>query len=304
MPVIVDPKHKPLADFAGASIVKPNEAELRRWLPELADDAEFIGQLEALRAANAIGALVATRGSQGLVVADGADAPLQLPARQVDVFDVTGAGDTVAATLATAVAAGLDVRASARLANLAASIAVTRAGTVAVSAPELRALAETESRTDRGLIQQSQLIEFAGRARARNERIVFTNGCFDILHAGHVAYLEEARALGDRLVVAINSDASVTRLKGAGRPVNSLTRRAQVLAALSAVDWVVAFDEDTPEALLRRLQPEVLVKGGDYTPETVVGAEIVQGYGGKVAVLSLVENLSTTAIVNQLRDTR
>ena len=193
------------------------------------------------------------------------------------------------------------MRPAARLANLAASIAVTRTGTVAVSAPELRALAQQEGRADRGLLMPEQLLEFAQRARADKQTIVFTNGCFDILHAGHVAYLEEARALGDRLVVAINADDSVTRLKGEGRPVNSLERRAAVLAALSSVDWVVAFAEDTPENLLRALQPEVLVKGGDYTTDTVVGAEIVQGYGGEVAVLSLVDGVSTTKIVDQLR---
>lgn len=301
-PVIVDPKHKPLSAFAGAALVKPNEFELRQWLSPWPDDADLPAALATLRSENELGALVVTRGARGLVVADGEGPPLQVPARRVDVFDVTGAGDTVAATLAAAIAGGLDVRPATRLANLAASIAVTRTGTVAVSAPELRALAESEARPDRGLLQIDQLLEFAQRARSKEQKIVFTNGCFDILHAGHVAYLQEARALGDRLVVAINADESVKRLKGAGRPVNALERRAAVLAALSAVDWVVSFSEDTPEELLRILQPEVLVKGGDYTTDTVVGADIVRGYGGEVAVLSLVDNVSTTAIVNQLRD--
>ena len=301
-PVIVDPKHKPLAEFAGAFVVKPNEFELRQWLDPMPDDVHLPAALEQLRLEHDIGALVVTRGARGLVVADGAPTPLEVPARRVDVFDVTGAGDTVAATLAASIAGGLDVRPATRLANLAASIAVTRTGTVAVTAPELRALAEREQRSDRGLLQTNQLLEFAQRARATDQKIVFTNGCFDILHAGHVAYLQEARALGDRLVVAINSDASVTRLKGEGRPVNSLERRAQVLAALSAVDWVVSFSEDTPEDLLRALKPDVLVKGGDYTTDTVVGAEIVRDYGGEVFVLTLVDNLSTTSIVNRLRD--
>ena len=301
-PVIVDPKHKPLSAFAGAAVVKPNEIELQQWLDPMPADADLPAALERLRAKNDIGALVVTRGANGLIVADGAAVPLQVPARQVDVFDVTGAGDTVAATLACAIAGGLAVRPATRLANLAASIAVTRTGTVAVSAPELRALAEREARSDRGLLQLDQLLEFAARARAAGQKIVFTNGCFDILHAGHVSYLQEARGLGDRLVVAINADESVTRLKGVGRPVNALERRAQVLAALSAVDWVVSFDEDTPENLLHALQPQVLVKGGDYTTDGVVGADIVRGYGGEVKVLSLVDNLSTTSIVNRLRD--
>lgn len=303
VPVIVDPKHKPLSAFAGADLVKPNEVEVRQWLDPMPDDAQLPVALERLRSEHDLGALVVTRGSRGLVVVDGSAAPLSLPARRVDVYDVTGAGDTVAATLAACIAGGMAVRPATRLANLAASIAVTRTGTVAVSAPELRALAEREARSDRGLLQSSQLLEFARRARADNQKIVFTNGCFDILHAGHVAYLQEARALGDRLVVAINSDESVKRLKGEGRPVNTLVRRAQVLAALGVVDWVVSFADDTPEALLQLLQPEVLVKGGDYTTDTVVGAEIVRSYGGEVFVLSLVDNISTTAIVNQLRET-
>ena len=301
--VIVDPKHKPLSAFAGATVLKPNEAELQQWLSPWPDDAELPAALEQLRSENNIGALVVTRGARGLVVADGAVTPLQVPARRVDVFDVTGAGDTVAATLAVAIAGGLAVRPATRLANLAASIAVTRTGTVAVSAPELRALAESEARSDRGLLATDQLLEFAQRAREADQKIVFTNGCFDILHAGHVAYLQEARALGDRLVVAINADESVTRLKGAGRPVNTLERRAQVLAALGAVDWVVSFSQDTPENLLRELRPDVLVKGGDYTAATVVGADIVRAYGGEVAVLSLVDGLSTTSIVDRLRET-
>jgi D-beta-D-heptose 7-phosphate kinase/D-beta-D-heptose 1-phosphate adenosyltransferase len=301
LPVVVDPKNKPLAAFRGAAVVKPNEAELRQWLLPWPSEADLPGQLERLRATHQIGAIVLTRGVRGMLVADGQSTPLQLPARHADVFDVTGAGDTVAATLAACLAAKLPLRAAARLANLAASLAVAKAGTAAISAPELRALIDTEERSDRGLLSNAQLLEFAGRARAAGQRIVFTNGCFDILHAGHVTYLQEARALGDRLVVAINDDAAVTRLKGVGRPVNSLARRAQVLAALAAVDWVVAFSEDTPERLLAELQPEMLVKGGDYTPGTVVGADVVEGYGGEVRVLSLVEEISTTRIVDRLR---
>ena len=296
-PVIVDPKSKPCADFAGASIVKPNESELRQWLAPWPQESDLATALDALRLQHKIGAFVLTRGSEGMLIVDEEAEALQLPARRVDVFDVTGAGDTVAATLALGLAVGNGVRASARLANLAASIAVAQTGTRAVSAPQLRALLEREQRTDRGVLTNEQLLEFAQRARAAGERIVFTNGCFDILHAGHVAYLREARELGERLVVAINDDASVTRLKGQGRPVNNLNQRGQVLAALGAVDWVVAFTEDTPERLLRELQPDVLVKGGDYSISEVVGADIVQAYGGEIQVLALVAGVSTTGIV-------
>lgn len=301
-PVIVDPKTKPCADFAGASVVKPNESELRQWLDPWPNDDDLVPALNQLRQQHRIGAFVLTRGGDGMLVVDDHAKALRIPARRVDVYDVTGAGDTVAATLALALAGRQEVRAAARLANLAASIAVAQTGTTAVSAPQLKGLLEREQRADRGVLANEQLLEFAQRAREAGERVVFTNGCFDILHAGHVAYLREARALGDRLVVAINDDASVTRLKGDGRPVNSLSQRGQVLAALEVVDWVVAFAEDTPERLLHELRPDVLVKGGDYKVDAVIGADIVHRYGGDVQVLALVDGLSTTGIVAALRE--
>lgn len=300
-PVVVDPKSKACAEFAGAAVVKPNEAELRQWLQPWPKEDDLAAALDELRRAHRIGAFVVTRGGDGMLVVDHQAEALHVPARRVDVYDVTGAGDTVAATLALALAAGQRVRDAARLANLAASIAVAQTGTTAVSAPQLKGLLEREQRADRGVTTNEQLLDFAQRARQAGERIVFTNGCFDILHAGHVAYLREARALGDRLVVAINDDASVARLKGAGRPVNALAQRGQVLAALAVVDWVVAFPEDTPERLLQELRPDVLVKGGDYAVAEVVGADIVASYGGDVQVLAHVEGVSTTGIVAALR---
>jgi D-beta-D-heptose 7-phosphate kinase/D-beta-D-heptose 1-phosphate adenosyltransferase len=196
---------------------------------------------------------------------------------------------------------GWDALDCAQVANVASGIAVGKPGTVAVSGPELAMALDAGVRGDRGILGRTQLVDAVAQARARGERIVFTNGCFDILHAGHVAYLEEARALGDRLVVAVNDDASVRRLKGPGRPVNALERRLRVLSGLAAVDWVVGFPEDTPEALLAALRPDVLAKGGDYGPDQVVGADLVRGYGGEVCVLGLVADLSTTAIVRRLQ---
>jgi D-beta-D-heptose 7-phosphate kinase/D-beta-D-heptose 1-phosphate adenosyltransferase len=185
------------------------------------------------------------------------------------------------------------------LANLAAGIVVTKSGTASVTVAELRrALAAG------GIVTRSELERIVVDARRAGERIVFTNGCFDILHAGHVAYLAEARALGDRLIVAVNDDASVARLKGAGRPINPIEQRQRVLAALASVDWVVAFDEDTPEPLLAALKPDVLVKGGDYTIDRVVGADIVRGYGGDVKVLGRIPNASTSAIIEEVRRAR
>ena len=187
------------------------------------------------------------------------------------------------------------------LANIAAGIVVAKLGTAVVSAPELRRAVSDAGGGGRGVMTEEQLLIALQDAREHGERIVFTNGCFDIVHAGHVNYLSSARKQGDRLVVAVNNDDSVRRLKGVGRPINSCDRRMAVLAALEAVDWVVSFDQDTPEDLLRSVKPEVLVKGGDYTVDQVVGAPIVQAYGGDVKVLDFVEDVSTTRIVDQIR---
>ncbi len=190
---------------------------------------------------------------------------------------------------------------SARLANVASSLVVTKAGTATVSGPELALAVHTDDQTGKGMLTREQVAHAVRLAKQAGEKVVFTNGCFDILHAGHVSYLEEARALGDRLVVAVNDDASVTRLKGAGRPVNELRRRLRVLAGLASVDWVVGFAEDTPVGLLEELEPNVLVKGGDYGVDEVVGADVVAAYGGEVQVLGLVEDCSTTEILEKVR---
>ena len=183
----------------------------------------------------------------------------------------------------------------------AAGVVVGKLGTAVVSAPELRRALSREGGAGRGVMTEEQLMIAIEDARAQGERIVFTNGCFDLIHAGHVGYLGSAREQGDRLVVAGNSDASIRRVKGEGRPINPLERRMAVLAGLEAVDWVVSFDTDTPEPLLERIRPDVLVKGGDYTEDQVVGAPIVKRYGGDVKVLEFVEDLSTTHLVNRIR---
>ena len=219
---------------------------------------------------------------------------------------MTGAGDTVISTLATALAAGVSLEQAVTLANVAASIVVTKLGTSTVSEPELRQEYERHqgiNNTDHcigGAVTVEQLKMAVDQAKNRGEKVVFTNGCFDILHAGHVTYLQQARALGDRLIVAINTDESVTKLKGEGRPINTADRRLTVLAGLADVDWVTCFPGDTPEELLRLIQPDILVKGGDYDKKGVVGWEIVEAYGGEVKVMGLVENCSTTAIVNKI----
>ncbi|XOV83636.1 MAG: bifunctional D-glycero-beta-D-manno-heptose-7-phosphate kinase/D-glycero-beta-D-manno-heptose 1-phosphate adenylyltransferase HldE [bacterium] len=302
VPVLVDPKMKPLEVYRGASVIKPNEKEFSHALAMRADLNRPEDAALQLAQELEVDALVVTRGGQGMDICTSTE-KRHLPARQVEVYDVTGAGDTTAATLALGMALQWPLIDCARIANVAASIAVSKSGTAPVTGPELRqALQGTVA--DRGLLTREELAAAVADARANGERIVFTNGCFDILHAGHVSYLEEAATLGDRLIVAINDDASVTRLKGEGRPVNSVEGRSRVLAGLSCVDWVVSFAEDTPEPLLNLLQPDVLVKGGDYGPDGVVGADLVRAYGGEVQVLGLVADVSTSAIVDRIRGSK
>jgi D-beta-D-heptose 7-phosphate kinase/D-beta-D-heptose 1-phosphate adenosyltransferase len=302
VPVVVDPKHKPFAAYAGADLIKPNAHEFADAVGAWTDDDDLVRRAVAACTEFAFGAIVVTRGSRGMTVVERDGKHQHVPALPVDVYDVTGAGDTAAAALAVTRSLGWDARACTQVANVASGIVVGKSGTAAVTGPELARALGASARVDRGLLDREQLRDAVEQARAAGERIVFTNGCFDILHAGHVAYLEEARALGDRLVVAVNDDASVRRLKGPGRPVNTLERRLRVLSALACVDWVTGFAEDTPEALLELLRPDLLVKGGDYGPDQVVGADIVREHGGVVRVLGLVEDLSTTAIVAQIRD--
>ena len=301
VPVVVDPKHKDFARYAGARILKPNRAEFERAAGPWYNEADFADKGLALLRRVDVETLVVTRGGEGSTVIGRDGLVRHLPASDVEVYDRTGAGDTVAAALAVGLGLGWDAVESARVANLAAGLVCARMGTSAVTAPEINQAIAAAERPDEGVLTREQLLAAVRLARGRGERIVFTNGCFDILHAGHVGYLEEARALGDRLVVAVNDDASAARLKGPGRPVNALERRLRVLEGLSAVDWVTPFSEDTPEALLEAVRPEVLVKGGDYAESAVVGADLVRGWGGEVRVLSLLADCSTSSIVDRIK---
>lgn len=304
IPVLADPKGKDFSIYRGASLITPNLSEFEAIVGRCQDENELVAKGLKLLGDLDLGALLVTRGEHGMTLLRPGHPALHLPARAREVFDVTGAGDTVISTLAGALAAGEDLPQAVALANLAAGIVVGKLGTAAISAPELRRAVQREQGSERGVLGLEQLLLAIEDARAHGEKIVFTNGCFDILHAGHVSYLEQARAQGDRLIVAVNDDASVCRLKGPGRPINSVDRRMAVLAGLGAVDWVVSFGEDTPERLLAQVRPDVLVKGGDYSVDQVVGADIVAGYGGEVRVLGLVPNSSTTAIVEKIRQKR
>lgn len=301
-PVLVDPKGTDFTRYAGVTILKPNLSEFEAVAGRCAGEDDLIAKGRQLVDRLDIGNLLITRGRHGMTLIGADGDVLQFPARAKEVYDVTGAGDTVVAVLAAAIAAGETMADAITLANLAAGIVVGKLGTATVTRSELRR-AVSEARGIRpGVTTVDELLEDIAEARANGSRIVFTNGCFDILHAGHVRYLEEARALGDRLIVGVNSDASVRRLKGAERPYNTLDRRMTVLSALQAVDWVVPFDDDTPNRLLEAIRPDVLTKGGDYDIDQVVGAEIVTAYGGEVRVLAHERDLSTTAIIRAIRD--
>ncbi len=252
-----------------------------------------------------IESLLITRSENGMTLIQKGMSETHFPARAKEVYDVTGAGDTVISVAAAALACGYEMTQVAALANIAAGIVVGKLGTAAITMPELLREVRKELETaDRGVVYSGQLHTIIQNAREHGEKIIFTNGCFDILHAGHVSYLEQARKQGDRLVIALNSDASITRLKGKGRPINSLERRMSVVAALECVDWVVSFDEDTPEDLIRLLKPDVLVKGGDYSLNEVVGGDIVFEYGGQVKVLNHYEKCSTTSMIDQIHSTK
>lgn len=299
--IMVDPKGSDFARYRGATLLTPNLSEFEAIVGPCKTEEELVRRGKDLAKELALDALLVTRSEQGMTLIRVDKDELHFPARAREVFDVTGAGDTVISTLAAALAAGEDLPNAVALSNIAASIVVGKLGTAAISAPELRRAVSKEQGAEKGVVSEEQLLISLADARAAGESIVFTNGCFDILHAGHVGYLEQARAQGDRLVLAINSDESVSRLKGPGRPINPVERRMAVLSGLEAVDWVLYFDEDTPERLLEQVRPDVLVKGGDYGIDGVVGGEFVSSYGGEVRVLSFLDNCSTTAIVEKIQ---
>ncbi len=301
VPVIVDPKGHDFRKYAGATLITPNMNEFATVFGTYADE-ESLKQV-ALGACKEIGIdnILLTRSENGMTLY----APPEVyhsPALAKEVFDVTGAGDTVVSTLACTIATGCSMPLACQLANHAAGVVVGKLGTSTVTSTELALAMNSHKALDGGVMSELQLIQALKQAKLRGEKIVFTNGCFDILHAGHVSYLKEAAALGDRLIVAVNGDESVTRLKGSGRPVNPCNRRMAVLAGLQSVDWVVEFTEDTPQRIISALLPDVLVKGGDYKLEDIVGgAEVIEN-GGEVKALTFEDGVSTSAIITQIID--
>jgi D-beta-D-heptose 7-phosphate kinase/D-beta-D-heptose 1-phosphate adenosyltransferase len=301
VPVFVDPKGSEFEKYRGATALTPNQGEFEAIAGPCEDDTLLVTAGDSMMAGLELSALLVTRSEKGMLLLESGDEPQFLPARAREVFDVTGAGDTVIAVLAGAFAAGESMSSAAALANLAAGLVVAKIGVAAVSPSELQVALHQRGQGGRGMVAEGELAPQVAEARNRGERIILTNGCFDVLHAGHVSYLEEAKSLGDRLIVAINDDDSVRRLKGDPRPINDLGDRMSVLAGLAAVDWVVPFAEDTPERLIQRILPDVLVKGGDYKPEEIAGSKDVLRNGGEVRVLAFREGRSSSAIIDKLK---
>ena len=302
VPVLVDPKGSDFARYRRATLLTPNQSEFEAVVGRCADDADLVARARRLLAELELEALLVTRSERGMLLVEaGEPEPFFLSTVAREVFDVTGAGDTVIATFAAAIAAGCTRREAAALANLAAGLVVRKIGVASVTPAELRDALHQRGTGGRGVQTLDSLLDVRAAARDAGQRVVMTNGCFDILHAGHVAYLEEAKALGDRLIVAVNDDASVTQLKGEGRPVNPLDDRLAVLAGLAAVDWVVPFAEDTPAALIEAVSPDILVKGGDYRVDEIAGGAHVLSQGGEVRVLGFRPGRSSTRIIEAIR---
>lgn len=299
--VLVDPKGADFSAYRGATAITPNLTEFETVVGACANEEQIVDKGSALIRQLDLQALLITRSEHGVTLLQADGPALHLPTRAREVFDVTGAGDTVISVLAASVAAGMELAGATALANLAAGIVVGKLGAASATVPEIYRALQVEQQAGSGVLGEESLLESVEVARAHGERIVMTNGCFDILHAGHVTYLEQARRLGDRLIVAVNTDDSVRKLKGEGRPVNTVERRMTVLAALGCVDWVVPFVEDTPERLICAIRPDILVKGGDNDPDKIPGAACVRQAGGEVRVMDYVQNISTTGLINAIR---
>jgi D-beta-D-heptose 7-phosphate kinase/D-beta-D-heptose 1-phosphate adenosyltransferase len=304
--VLVDPKSKQLADYRGADFITPNLNEYQTAGGVMGDEQIIANSAREIISTCGLGAMLLTRSEQGMSLIT-ANEKSDFPAQVLEVSDVTGAGDTVIATLAVMVGTGMPAAQAVEIANVAAGLVVAKLGAATVSPEELSAKL-TQYLRDTGeqyQVPAEEVIHHIELAKQRGEKIVFTNGCFDILHAGHVRYLAQAKARGDKLVVGLNNDASISRLKGPERPINPLDERATVISALASVDWVIPFgseaENDTPAKLIERVKPDVLVKGGDYKVSEIAGADFVLANGGQVEVLEFVNGCSTSKIITKIQ---
>ena len=301
-PILVDPKGDDFSKYRGATLITPNSNEFTNIKGNVSNQEELYFKAEELRQELQLEALLVTQGAKGmsLIVENKI---YHEPSYSNEVVDVTGAGDTVLATLAFILASGKPLQHAMQMANTAASVVVSKANTAQVSMEELLNAFHNTHPHKTGILNLEELQNIVAQEKLCGSKIVFTNGCFDILHAGHVTYLEKTKALGDKLIVAVNSDSSIKKLKGEGRPYSPEKSRLKVMAALKCVDWVIVFDDDTPLRLIEALQPDVLAKGGDYKIENIVGADFVQENGGEVVVVHHEHNdINSSSILNKMRD--
>ena len=301
VPVLIDPKGTDFERYRGATLLTPNMSEFEAVVGHCQSEDEIVEKGLKMIADFDLSALLVTRSEKGMTLIRPNQTPFHLPTQAKEVYDVTGAGDTVISVLATAIADGRPYEEACYLANAAAGVVVGKLGTSTITPTELENAIHHREETGFGVMDETTLKAIIVEAKARGEKIVMTNGCFDILHPGHVSYLENARKLGDRLIVAVNTDESVKRLKGESRPINDLNARMAVLAGLASVDWVVPFAEDTPQRLIGEILPDLLVKGGDYKPEEIAGSEEVWANGGEVKVLNFENGCSTTNVIKKIQ---
>ncbi len=301
VPVLIDPKGTDFERYRGATLLTPNMSEFEAVVGHCQSEDEIVEKGLKMIADFDLSALLVTRSEKGMTLIRPNQTPFHLPTQAKEVYDVTGAGDTVISVLATAIADGRPYEEACYLANAAAGVVVGKLGTSTITPTELENAIHHREETGFGVMDETTLKAIIVEAKARGEKIVMTNGCFDILHPGHVSYLENARKLGDRLIVAVNTDESVKRLKGEARPINDLNARMAVLAGLASVDWVVPFEEDTPQRLIGEILPDLLVKGGDYKPEEIAGSEEVWANGGEVKVLNFENGCSTTNVIKKIQ---
>ena len=298
--VLVDPKGQDFSKYKGASIITPNYSEFVTAVGKVSSDSDLTKKAKKLLSDLKLQALLITRGSEGMTLIQKNKSGIKrddFPTEAQDVFDVSGAGDTVIASLASAISSGFDLANSVKLANIAAGIVVGKSGTATPTLSELK-----NSFYSQDNLSKAEVKKLCQQSQKDSMKVVFTNGCFDVLHAGHVTYLQAAKKLGDKLVVGLNSDSSVKKLKGKQRPINSLEERMTILKALGCVDWVVPFTEETPLNLIKYLKPNVLVKGADYKTEDIVGSNFVLKNKGEVKTIPLVEGLSTTKKIQKIKN--
>ena len=300
--VIVDPKSSDFSLYKGAAVITPNLREVARSVPIKVKDKEDLGRAaEYLLNLTKAEAILITQGKDGMSLYQNKDKLISIPTVAKEVFDVTGAGDTVISVFSMAVFVGFDYQEAAWLSNMAASVVVGKIGTAVVTMEEINEFLHEEMlRTSHTVLKLDELKKIISMAKSSGKKVVFTNGCFDIIHGGHIEFLQKAKSLGDILVIGLNTDQSVKKLKGENRPIKNETERANILSALKYIDYITLFNETTPEKLIREIQPDILVKGDDYKIDEVVGREIVEGYGARVELIPIVEGHSTTKTLKKI----